>query len=182
MRPAARSRTTSGIVLLLLAAALLAATPAASAKVHLTIEVKEKDCGDGIWCFDVVEGSMSDIAPGEEIAITFRNTGGSAHQLDVTTKAHMDAAHETTSRDDNIANTTTNIEAGGEETISFTVPADAKGIYLFCGISGHEQLGMWLLADFEESKTEDAAESPGLGPLTALVLAGLAAAAFRRRL
>lgn len=176
---------TAGI--LLVVAALFSAAPsAAQESVSLVIEVTEDsaECGDDrTWCFTVAEGDLADVEPGSEVTITFRNTGQSPHQLDVSTLADADPEHKNTRSDDAIANTTAGMSPGSEETITFTAPEDAEGLYYWCGVSGHEQLGMWLEAAYGAEEEDDggAGEASAPGALAFLSLLGLAFMALRRR-
>lgn len=155
----ALSRSVLGLILIAALSTMLVAMPV-MAQASLTIEVKEKGCGgDHVWCFQVTEGDLDDISPGEEVTILFKNTGDSPHQLDIVTLADMDPDRERTSRSDAIANTTASMAVGAQETITFTVPADAEGLYLFCGVAGHEGLGMWLETDWGADE-ENASPAP----------------------
>lgn len=47
------------------------------------------------------------------------------------------------------------VPPGGQRTITFTVPQDAQGIYLWCSLPGHEEAGMWEEQAFGVQSAEE---------------------------
>lgn len=178
------------IALTITLAALLTAPLAAAqgGTTELTIVAPQSsDCSDGkTYCFEVTEGSLSDISPGDEVTVTFKNEGQTVHNLYVTQSSNADPNNEDTSGDAAIASTE-DLDQGEEATITFTAPED--GTYFWCDVTGHEQMGMWLETssagtsdDSAETSTSDGGQnsSPGVG-VGALAIVGLAAALLYRR-
>lgn len=172
-------------------AATLVLAPVASAHAgtdHLTIVAKDSGCASGeSFCFEVTEGSLANVSAGDEVEITFKNEGSSVHNLYVAELSDADPDRKDTPEDVAIASTD-DLDGGEETTLSFTAPDGADGLYLWCDVSGHEQLGMWTDAPYsggsaETSGSSDDAQkgSPGAG-LIGVAIAGLGAALlFRRR-
>lgn len=156
---------------LLLALLLALAAPASADTVELTFEARESDCpGDRTYCF-AVEGDLGEVAPGDTVRVTFRNAGDIDHNLLV---ARLDDANV---GEDTFASSAffemASIGPGAEAFDNFTVPADAGGLYFWCDIAGHEQLGMWTEQDFGG---EDNGAALTLWPaLVAVAVAGLLA-------
>lgn len=130
-----------------LAVLLLLLAPAASADtVELTFEARESDCpGDRTYCF-AVEGDLGEVAPADTLRLTFRNAGDIEHDL------HVALLEDANVGEDTFASSAffqiDAIGPGAETFANLTVPADAGGLYFWCDIAGHEQLGMWTEQDF----------------------------------
>lgn len=116
--------------------------------VSLTI-VASDDCTEGTFCFEVTSGSLDDIDAGSEATVTFRNEGGTEHNLYVARQSDAASDHTNTPASAAIANSS-DLQSGEEETVTFTVPSDASGLYFWCDVAGHESLGMWLETSFDE--------------------------------
>jgi uncharacterized cupredoxin-like copper-binding protein len=159
-------------ILALLALSLLPAAQAAS--VTLSIEARETGCPSGhTYCFVVTQGNLADLKAGVQATVTFANKGNIPHELKVLNVADADATHKGSKEDKAIASSKEDLPAGATDTFSFTVPAGAAGVYMFCGVSGHEQLGMWL------DSTSAAKGTPG--PELGLLVAALAAVGLSAR-
>lgn len=134
----------------LLVLLLVLTSPAATAAdINLTIEARESDCpGDRTYCFVVAEGDLADLASPATVQLTFRNAGDLQHNLLVAQLGNAEVG------DDTFASAaffqTDAIDPGNETVGNFVIPAEAGGLYLWCDIAGHEQLGMWLGQDFGE--------------------------------
>ncbi len=136
----------------LVAALLLTALPSwgsvqaqDAGTVELTIVARDSGCPSGIpFCFKVVSGNLADAKAGASVRITFKNEGFAPHDLHVTTSSMADKSHQDTSKSYAIAASRANMAGGDQDTFTFTVPAGAQGIYLWCDVEGHEASGMWL--------------------------------------
>lgn len=127
-------------------------------------------------------GSLS-FPPGEEVRVAFRNDGNAGHNLHVADRADADPDNDDTPTDAAIAATQT-LSQGGEETLVFTVPADADALYFWCdvGQGAHESSGMFLTA--VTGTDGDGTTSTPLAPwlaLVALMGAAVGLAVLRRR-
>lgn len=157
----------------LLALLLLPLVPAASA-VDLTIEARDANCpGEEAYCF-IVTGDLDDVEGGATVNVTFRNAGRIEHELSAALLENADVGGDTPKSAAFFE--IDPIDAGEEETGSFVVPEDAGGIYLWCDVAGHEQLGMYTEAEFEGAGDNGAP----LGVWPALVAVGVAVLAGRR--
>lgn len=165
----------------MLAVGLLALAPGANAHldaVHLNVEAREDGCaGAREFCFELTSGNLDDIGPGTQVEVFFRNQGSTGHQFWVTTKANMDPSNHDTSTSNAIAGTQDPVAPGNQQTVTFTIPDDAKGFYFWCDIGQHESRGMWILHDITPA---DGGNSSALGAPLAL-LAGLFVVAVMRR-
>lgn len=94
-------------------------------------------------CLLVEEGSPADIPQGTLVALTLRAEGQAPHNVHVTTPSEADANHTDTPASAAFAQTET-IEPGSETNLTFQVPWDAEGLYLWCDVGNHEPLGMWI--------------------------------------
>lgn len=176
----------SATVLVLVASSLLgfAAPALAHGGAHdLVVVASEDGCPDGrAFCFEITEGSLSDVGPGDEVTITLKNEGSSLHNLYVTRLSQADPGGDTPS--EAAFAETEDLDRDEQGEISFTVPESAEGIYLWCEVSGHEQLGMYTEAPFQADvapSSGDGAQatsndSPVAWALVPLSLAGVAAA------
>lgn len=179
-------------VLLVLGLLALAALPVASADaVRLTIVGRDTGCPAGrVACFAVTQGDLSQAAPGAVLNITFQNLGTQPHEVKALRLQDADAAHKASNEQLAFATSDEDVAPGNASTFQAAVPADATGLYLFCGVEGHEQLGMWLAQAFPASNgtapgTTGAKPTPlpPALPLAALPLAAvlLAVLVLRRR-
>lgn len=126
-----------------LALMLLVAPTASAASVSLTI-VAQESCSDSTYCFEVTQGDVTSIQPGDDVTVTFENDGASAsvHNFYVAAQGDADVGGNT-AESAAIANTT-DVEPGDSTTVSFTAPSDASGLYFWCDVAGHEALGMYI--------------------------------------
>jgi hypothetical protein len=148
----------------------------------MAIEAREGGAcpGSNEFCFEVVEGNVADIGPGTQVEIIFRNDGAATHTLDVTTYANRDPGHTDTSPDGELAGSG-DISGGDATTIQFTVPADAEGIYFWCDVSGHEQLGMWMESSFSGQEGSPVSDPAPSFVAASLAVVALAVILLRRR-
>jgi MYXO-CTERM domain-containing protein len=170
-------RTTTIALITLIGLLTAAGSANAQGTVDLTVEARESGCPQA-YCFVVTQGSLDDLAPGVEVNVHFINLEDNAaeHEFVVTTSDQADSNHAATSEDDAIAESEEGMAPGTEDNITFTVPDDAPGVYFWCGVPGHEQLGMWLMTEFGGGDTANGA------PLPLWVgLIGLVGAVFLRR-
>lgn len=189
------------IALGLLAAGFLAAPgSAAPADVHVTLTATEgPDCDPTTAeaaCFIVSNGSLSDLPAGGTVHLMLENTGQLDHNAFVTDAANADENNLDTAGDDAVASTDT-VSAGGNTSVTFTVPSDADELYIWCDIQGHEPLGMFMTAsvgpavsdggdgadggDDDGSEGDDANPLPAPGALALAGAAGIAVLAEARR-
>ncbi len=124
-----------------LALLLLVAPTASAASVSVTIVAKE-NCASSTYCFEVTAGDVASIQPGDEVTVTFENDGTMDHNLFVAASGDATPGGDTT-QSVAFANTE-DLDAGNSTTLTFTAPADASGLYYWCDVAGHEQLGMYL--------------------------------------
>lgn len=182
-----RARLLPALALLL--ALLAAAVPAVQAQdpVQVALEAGEgSECEEGkSFCLLVTSGSVSDVAAGATVELTFRNPSdnGQSHNVHVT---DLNAANQgqSTSAGAAFSDADTDTQTpGGSDTITFDVPSDVDGTYLWCTVGGHENGGMWLLggAAADDQGSPDGNGSPGFTTLGALAAAGLALLAARPR-
>lgn len=166
----ARWTTLIAMVGLLVAPAPALAQQASSPDERLTIEVGEGEAacpGGQAFCLRLTGGSLDEIGPGDEVEVTFRNTGSTSHELLVQALTAESEDHTASEKDGIHASTERSMSPGASETFTFTVPEDWRGLYLFCGVAGHEESGMWRSVGFDEA-------TPSVGPLVSLaVLVGL---------
>lgn len=149
----------------LLVAALLVASGSAlavPADKHLIVEA---DDGQGCLmeakndCFRVVEGSLEGFEQDTSVHIMLENVGSTAHNLFVTEAANADPMNLDTAGEDAFAETET-IDPGETANLTFVVPQDAGGLYLWCDVQTHEALGMWLETDVAEASDPGGSEDP----------------------
>lgn len=149
----------------LLVAALLVASGSAlavPADKHLIVET---DDGQGCLteakndCYRVVEGSLDDFEQDTSVHIMLENVGSTAHNLFVTEAANADPMNVDTAGEDAFAETET-IDPGETANLTFVVPEDAEGLYLWCDVQTHEALGMWLETDVAEASDPGGGEDP----------------------
>jgi len=159
-------------------AALLVAllAPGAAAKtVDLTVEAREGDCPRGTYCFVVTSGAAEDIAPGDTVDVRFVNTGDTVHEFLAAPLADADDGHTNTPESVAIAESQENMAPGAEDNVTFTAP-EGDGLYFWCGVSGHESLGMWLEVSYAEAGDGEDTPLPAWLPAAAALLVAL----FRR--
>lgn len=166
---------------------LVSLVPTAHAQpdVSLTIEAYDDadECeGDRSYCYEVEEGSVDAIEPGASVEITLVNEGSIEHELVVTPLSAADPDRSDTDESDGIDEIEP-IGPGERATETFEIPEDADGVYLWCDIGAHEQLGMWIAHGFAEQDGNGAPGEDGNGaPLAPwIALLALAVAGFRRR-
>lgn len=172
------------LVLLVVIAAslLLTGAPAALAQSgggdatvhHLVVSGRMTDVGCPSGrnpCLVVLDGSLADLKPGDTVNITFVNQDEDEHDLAVTTTALMDPTHHDTAWSSAIGHTAQDVEGNTAQSFEFTIPANAAGLYLWCDIPGHEDMGMWIQVTF--SNHTETPSTEGLQPSAGnLVVAG----------
>lgn len=192
------------IALALLGSGFLAGhASGAPADVHVTLEAAEgPDCdptGQQVACFLVTNGSLEDLPAGGTVHLMLENAGQLDHNVFVTDAANADENNADTAGGDAIASTDT-VSAGGNASVSFTVPSDAEALYLWCDVQGHEPLGMYLNATVSDAPAsgngtsddgtgdeagtdaeEEANPLPAPGAVLLASAVALAALAHRRR-
>lgn len=154
MRHTARRRSAIlglALVVVLAIASLAIAHEVADMATQLTIAAREADdCSDGSsYCFVVTEGNLSELGPNTTVRLTFVDEGTMVHNVAVTRLRDADPSHEETSMEGMFAGTAERIEANSSQTFFFHIPADAQGVYLWCHVTAHEKLGMWLQTAFD---------------------------------
>lgn len=170
------------------ALAFLAGPVASPAAAHagayqLTLEANE-DCADRTYCFDVVEGSLDEIAQGEEVKVTLVNNASNDldHNVYIT---QLGQASEDRDTDASAAEMNTeNVSPGEQASLEYFVSQGTEGLYLWCDVGVHESQGMYL----EVPLTEDASTntdgetngSPAPGALVGLLALAGVALALRR--
>lgn len=160
MRDAARRRATIlglALVAALAIAPLAGAHGGADVATQLTIAAREADdCPDGSsYCFVVTEGDLSELGPNTTVRLTFVNEGTMIHNVAVTRLRDADPAHEETPMMGLFAGSDEEVPVNASQTFFFHIPADAGGVYLWCHVLGHEQLGMWLQVSFDGTAAGD---------------------------
>lgn len=176
-------------LMLLLLASVLLVGPVATAHGgdhQLTISAKEDGCPAGqTFCFEITAGSVTDLSAGDQVSITLRNDGQGLHNLYVTTMDERDASHRDTAATGTLAKSD-DLDGGERSEISFTVPASGSGLYFWCDVSGHEQLGMWMEVPTSSGSGRGGAGdeqngSPGPAGILLIGLLALGALTMRRR-
>jgi plastocyanin len=158
-------------------ALVAAAAPAlAQADASVTIEAPA-ECQETTFCYEVAEGSLDEIEPGDDVEITFRNQASAEHNLWVADLADVTPGDGSEPEDG--LNGTEQIAEGEEATVTVTAP-DGEGLYLWCDVPGHEQGGMYIEAPYE-SEASGGQQSPAVGPAALAAVLGAAALAVRRR-
>lgn len=151
----------------------------------LTLVARESGCSQGkSLCFEVTEGTITAIQPGANVTVTLKNPAENdvTHNVHVARLGDANESHEDTAKAAAFANTTT-LRPGEEETITFTVPEDAEGTYLWCDVTGHERAGMWWEVP-EKKTTGDTGQDGNQTPFPlvgGLVAVAAAAYGFRCR-
>lgn len=160
-------------------ALLLIAPTASAASVSLTIVAKE-NCADSSFCFEVTQGDAASVSPGDEVTVTFQNDGSSAHNLYVAAQDDADVGGDTP--ESAAIQNTDEVPSGNSTTVTFTAPSDASGVYYWCDVAGHEQLGMYLNQGYAGGNGGDGGDSPmpAWTMLVAFAAVGLALARRRR--
>ncbi len=142
---------------------------------EITIEAREQGCPQGHrWCLVATEGNLSTLEQGQRIEITLVNQGNSGHQLSVAHGEDQDPDHEDTPSAAAFF-TIDRVPAERSATGTLEVPEEAKALYLWCDVPGHEQGGMWIevpVTETERVPGED--RSTPVGATVALVSIGLA--------
>ncbi len=150
----------AALIAVLTIAGLMLLVPAAQAFTEVTVAAREApECPPGeqkIYCLTVIDGQLDGVRQGEAVALTLINQGQAPHNAYVTLGAQADTSTRETPADAAFANTTT-ISPGEQTNVSFIVPEDAESLYLWCEVSNHERLGMWL------EVTVEPAQGPGNG-------------------
>lgn len=156
----------SWIVSAVLAALLCFAGSAAAlpADKHLTLEA---DDGQGCAsegkndCYHVAEGSLDGFEQGMRVHVELVNVGSADHNVYVAEPGDADGNNIDSSGDAAINGSDT-IASGESTNLTFTVPAEADGLYFWCDVTGHEALGMWLETDVAEADnaTDDGSDTP----------------------
>ncbi len=137
----------------------------------VTIHARESGCPEGkSFCF-TVGGSLEGLEANDHVTFTLVNDGTTAHEMVVAPLSEADPEHKAT-KEDNALGEIEEIEPGEQGTATFTIPSG--GIYIWCALAGHEQLGMWL----EIPATAERKDSP---LPVGWVLAGVAASVFLAR-
>lgn len=135
----------------LLATMLAGAASALPADKHLTLEA---DDGQGCTsdqkadCFHVTNGSLDGFERGMRVHIKLENVGDNPHNVFAAKGSDADSNNVDTGSDAAINGSET-IDSGESTNLTFTIPDDAEGLYLWCEVQGHETLGMWLEATVE---------------------------------
>lgn len=141
----------------LLIASLLAFAGSAGAlpaDKHLVVEADNgQGCEDPAKndCYRVTEGSLDGFEQGMDVHVMLENVGSAAHNIFVTESANADENNLDTAGGDAI-NSSATIESGETTNLTFTVPADAEGLYFWCDVDTHEALGMWMETDVAEAE------------------------------
>ncbi|MDX1611369.1 MAG: hypothetical protein R3185_03300 [Candidatus Thermoplasmatota archaeon] len=66
--------------------ALAEETTGTPTTLHLTVVALDEACPDGkTFCYDITEGSLEEVHPGQHVVLTFENHGASEHELMVRT-------------------------------------------------------------------------------------------------
>jgi len=136
-------RSLAGVLVVAGAVALLGPLVAAqNAATTLTVVSSQSGCPDGkTFCFEVSADGV--LEAGTDVEIVFANEASGSHNVHAVAPDLADADHRASPADRAIVATAT-VEAGGNDAVSLTVPA-GEGIYFWCSVSGHEQIGMWEL-------------------------------------
>jgi len=173
------------VLLCLLIGVALVPWPAAPAQttVNLTVEALESGCPSGkTYCFKETSGNLDDVQPGSVVKVTFTNKGTTPHEVTVVDYADRNPEHRNTPRNDSLGASERNMAGDATDEFEFTVPSDATGLYLWCSVPGHEQLGMWLEQSFSGGNGETTSKgSPGVGAIGLLVALGVALVALGAR-
>jgi hypothetical protein len=190
---------------------LAGATAALPADKHLVVEADNgQSCEDPDKndCYRVTEGSLEGFAQGMDVHVLMENVGSAPHNIFVTESANADDNNLDTAGEDAI-NSSATVEPGEVTNLTFTVPADAEGLYFWCDVETHEALGMWMeaqVATEQQVEPSDPADEgnetgsgnvsddgssaegddvgrflPAPGALVALLASGLATVVARRR-
>lgn len=134
-RPSALLGTTA-VALLVLATAV---ATAATIETTFTALDGPDACGEDDFCWDV---PVTGVAPNSTLNLTVVNGGQDAHNFYVDWDGDFDETN--TDSDPQAAEANLDrLESGDSGDISFTVPADAEQLYIWCDIPGHEELGMF---------------------------------------
>jgi uncharacterized cupredoxin-like copper-binding protein len=174
----------TALALTLLAGPVLTPASAHGAAYDLTVEASE-DCPDTTYCFEVTEGSVDEVAPGEEVNLTIVNPEDNSrdHNLYVTT---IGQASEDRDTDASAAEKNTDTVSPGEQaSLEYFVPQGADGLYVWCDVGVHENQGMYLEIPFTEDASnpgeEETNNSPGLGVATLIGTLAVIALLSRQR-
>jgi hypothetical protein len=182
---------------------LAGATAALPADKHLVVEADNgQSCEDPDKndCYRVTEGSLEGFAQGMDVHIVLENVGSAPHNIFVTESANADDNNLDTAGEDAI-NSSATVEPGEVTNLTFTVPADAEGLYFWCDVETHEALGMWMEAqvatELQVEPSDPADEGnetgggngsddvgrflPAPGPIAALASSFVAGLILRRR-
>lgn len=176
------------IALGLMLAGSLTPIAAGNGQTHeVTVVAREDGCPDGkTFCFEVTEGDLSSLTPGDKVNVTFQNEGSLGHELYFARTADADSSHEDTGEDAAFARIE-ETSPGASKQKTIRIPTDADGLYIWCDVSGHESQGMWesiTLASSDGGGTSTDGDQQGspLGLWIAAVgLVGAALIARRRR-
>jgi PGF-CTERM protein len=153
---------------------------------QVRLEASE-DCPDATYCYEVTEGSMDDLAAGEEVHFTFVNPESNDLNHNVYVADLADASDDRDTDPSAAEDNTRNLAPGEETSLEFFVPNGFSGVYVWCDVGVHESQGMYLETAFSEDATTDSgdgqetSDSPGLGALAALAALGAVAVGLHRR-
>lgn len=164
----------SWIIALLLVGASLAATTAAAnpADKHLVLEADDGEgCQDNanvqvppsqLDCYHVANGTLDGFEQGMRVHLMLENVGDNSHNVFAAKQADADSNHVDTPASAAI-NSSETIDPGASANLTFTIPDDAEGLYLWCDVQGHEAAGMWLEASVSAASntTEESDETTG---------------------
>lgn len=154
----------------------LAASPIAAGHGLLTLNVQvppTADCPeDRARCLASVEPQPV-LHPGDHVDLLVWNDDDEAHSIHVAANRSADPAHDDTPAHAAIASVEVPANAS-RDAGSFTVPEDARALYVWCDLPGHEAAGAWMRVPL--TPTEASNESPlgGLGALGAALAGALA--------
>lgn len=164
--------------LIVISVALL---PSASAQADASLVVEaydqEEECPeDRTYCYEIESGSLDAVDAGSSLEITLVNEGEIDHELVVAPLELADPEREETSEEEGLGEIAP-LEPGEQATATFEIPENATGVYLWCDIGAHEQLGMWRAQSFSEDGAEGGeSENGASAPLAGVVVSLLAAA------
>jgi uncharacterized cupredoxin-like copper-binding protein len=148
-----RSLPVLALAALVLAAGAAHALPAER---HVTLEADDgESCldQDALDCFREINDTLEGVPQGATVHLTVENVGDNPHNAYATEQASADEDTRDTSADDAINGTDT-ADPGSTVEMTFEVPDDADGLYVWCDVQGHEAAGMYLTADVENATAE----------------------------
>lgn len=173
-------------VLALVAGPVVSPAAAHAGATQITLEAQE-DCPDSTYCFEVTQGSLDEVKPGEEINVTLVNPSSNSlsHNLHLVDSADADEGGDTAASTAEAS--TPNVSPGEQASFEFFVPQGMSGLYLWCDVGAHESQGMYTSTSFDGSggQGDDGGDggtngSPGPGAIVGLLAVAGAALALRR--